>query len=85
MSSTLLEIIRTDYLRMLAEVGLDPGEVLAVVQNTTDQCPMPNGFKYLRLAPLPFEGLGLFTDRAIQSGEIIGSARIAGKRTWLGR
>lgn len=82
---TLLEIIRADYPRMLAEVGFDPDKVTAMVRNTVDQCPMPAGFEYLRLAPSPIEGQGLFTDRTIQAGEIIGPARIAGKRTPLGR
>jgi len=82
---TLLEIIRADYPRMLAEVGFDPDKVTAMVRNTADQCPMPAGFEHLRLAPSPIEGQGLFTDRTIQAGEIIGPARIAGKRTPLGR
>jgi len=33
---TLLEIIRADYLRMLAEVGFDPDKVTAEVRNTAD-------------------------------------------------
>ncbi|MBG9389330.1 SET domain-containing protein-lysine N-methyltransferase [Caenimonas aquaedulcis] len=84
-SMTLLEIIRRDYLRVLAEVGWDAERVAAVVHNTADQCPMPPGYEHLRLAPSPIQGQGLFTDRAIESGEVIGPARIDGKRTWLGR
>ena len=85
MSKTLLGIVRADYLRVLAEISADPDRVAAVVQNTADQCPMPVGFEHLQLASSPIEGRGLFTDQAIQAGEIIGPARIAGKRTPLGR
>lgn len=85
MNHRLLEIIRADYLRVLVEVGWDAEMVAAVVHNTADQRPMPSGYEYLRLAPSAIEGLGLFTERAFEAGEVIGPARIAGKRTWLGR
>lgn len=85
MSTTLLKIIQGDYLRMLAEVGLTPSEVDVMVNNPATQGPMPAGFEYLRLAASPIEGQGVFTDRHIEAGEVIGPARIGSKRTWLGR
>lgn len=80
-----IEIIRGDYLRVLAETGTSLEASRAHVTNPATQTPMPPGFEYLELRPSPIHGLGLFTTKAIAKGEVIGPAVICGRRTPLGR
>lgn len=85
MHQNLLELIRWDYLRVFAETGLAVEWAERRTRELEDQCPLPAGFAHLRIAPSAIQGLGLFTDSAIRAGDTIGPARIAGKRTPLGR
>ena len=79
------ETHRADYLRVLAETGMTHDRVRAITENTANQVEMPVGFSNLSVGPSEIDGLGVFSDRAIAIGEVIGPARIDGMRTLLGR
>lgn len=82
---TLIQFMRADFERVLAETGLSAAQVQSMTENSHDQMPMPLGYEHLRVAPSLLQGLGLFTDAAFVSGQALGPARIAGNRTPLGR
>ena len=74
-----------DFTLALQECGFNPDEVRRISEDETDLIPMPWGsFKFMT-APSPIEGKGIFATANIEPGEHIGPARIAGKRTPLGR
>jgi len=80
-----VHVARSDYLKVLEETGKSHKWVRSVSENPEDQTDFPEGYAHLVIKPSGIEGMGLFTEKAIKSGEVIGPARIAGKRTPLGR
>lgn len=81
----LLEKIRDDYQQFLIEYRFAPGHVKILVENETDQIPMPPGFDKLERRPSLIEGEGLFAKVDMSPGELIAPARINKKRTPAGR
>lgn len=81
----LLEILRIDYQRVLAEIGMKPEQVRAMVENESDQMPMPPGFEHLEMRPSPIQGRGMFTTKNFTKGQRIGPGNVGGMRTPLGR
>jgi hypothetical protein len=80
-----LQLLRADYARFLAEYRLQEADVQRMVQGTADQVPLPAGFEHLRRGPSAIHGEGMFSANAIAAGQVIGPARLGGKRTPLGR
>lgn len=74
-----------DYQRFLAEYGFTEDLLAPVVNNLSDQIPMPAGFEQIELRDSPIHGKGLFATRHISSGELIAPARLSRKRTPAGR
>lgn len=75
---------REDFAKFLSEIGFTEAQVWKITLNTYDQIPLPNSAG-IELRPSPIHGLGNFSGRHYQPGEIIGPARIDAKRTPLGR
>lgn len=84
-SKRIRAVIHWDYARVFVETELCPKWAERRTREMEDQCPMPEGFEHLRITSSTIHGVGLFTDRPIAAGEVIGPARISGKRTPLGR
>jgi hypothetical protein len=76
---------RCDYERFIEEYGLSPDLVRQIVENETDQTPMPEGFDALRLGESEIQGRGMFATRSIHDGELIAPMRICRMRTPAGR
>jgi hypothetical protein len=74
-----------DYYLAIAEYGFDHETVQNQVQNLDDQIDLPHGGYKIMVAPSKIEGKGVFATGTIKAGEIIAPARIAGKRTPVGR
>jgi hypothetical protein len=81
----LAQLDREDYGRFLDEYGLTQELVTILVENMTDQVPMPTGFDTLDIRPSPIAGVGMFATRDIADGELIAPARLGDMRTPAGR
>lgn len=80
------EACRADYKNVLAEFGFTAEEARNQSENTTDQIPMPeNSRPIFAVQKSPIEGSGVFATATIGDDQIIGIARLDGKRTPLGR
>ncbi len=83
------EKIATDhasYLGVIEEAGFTPEQVLAITRITSDNIDAPaEEIGNVYFVPSPIDGIGTFAAKVFQPGEFIGSARIAGKRTPIGR
>lgn len=75
----------SDFVAAIAEYGFDPETARRISENTSDQIEMPNGSYKFTVTASEIEGLGVIATNSIASKEIIGPARINGKRTPLGR
>ena len=75
---------RADYEALIAEMGYTQEMVDAEVNNVDDQIPAPQGASY-RVCDSAIHGKGIFLEMSFGPGEVIGMARIGGKRTPLGR
>lgn len=86
LESHLHEEDRVDFLKAIAEYGMDADYVHEMSVNESDMCPLPDEItpKAL-LRPSPIHGVGMFAPSPISKGTIIGPARIDGKRTPFGR
>jgi len=84
-SRKLLSSDRDDYQSVLNESGFDEGEVRKMTESEEDQIPMPNGSYKFKIGDSSIEGRGVIATSSIESGEIIGPARIGDKRTPIGR
>ena len=74
-----------DYQKMLTQFGFSEETARSQSEDESDQIPMPLGdYKFL-VSGSNINGKGVFASSKIESGEIIGAARIEGKRTPLGR
>jgi len=76
---------RDDYERWMIEYGFSAELLRALVENESDQIPMPPEFDGVVLLDSPIQGKGLFATRPIAAGELIAPARISRKRTPAGR
>ena len=70
---------------MLAEAGLSREWMQPIVENPSDQIPMPEAFSHVRVAESSIDGKGLFVSRAVKAGECIAPMRLSGMRTPAGR
>lgn len=76
---------KADYLAAIAEYGFDHGTARRISENLDDQIPLPAGTYKFEVADSAIEGRGIIATDPIRDGEIVGPARISGKRTPLGR
>lgn len=77
---------REDFLRVIAAAGFDERTVREQSENPTDQIAMPGVFAVgISIRPSPIEGRGVFCSLPRAAGEVIGPARIDGRRTPIGR
>ena len=78
------EVDRQDFHAALDEYGFTPYEARRLSEIECDLIPMPVGYNIM-VRQSAIEGKGIFVQRFIMPGEIIGPARIEGERTPLGR
>lgn len=76
---------QADYLQMLQDLGVSAETVTAQSENPDDQTAMPLGSYKFQIAPSQIHGRGVFACGDIETGEVIGVARLSGLRTPLGR
>ena len=76
---------RSDYFQMLAEVGYTPEQASIEARGEMDRIDLDLACALVELKKSPIEGLGLFAKSGYRAGETIGPARIDGLRTQLGR
>ncbi len=77
---------RADFRDVLNAFGLDEELVSFISQQEEDQIPFPAGSApKVTLRPSPIHGKGMFASFPISAFEVIGPARLDGKRTPLGR
>lgn len=77
---------REDFQDVIAAFGLDQAFVDSISQAEDDQIAFPEGTApKVTLHPSPIHGTGVFASFPINAFEVIGPARIGGKRTPLGR
>lgn len=74
-----------DFELMLRDTGFDAETVHEQSINMDDQIPMPAGSWRVKTGPSSIHGTGVFVTSNVLPGEILGPARIGGKRTPLGR
>jgi len=74
-----------DYRKLLSEVGFTEEDVRGQAENEEDQIPIPLGSYKFAVSKSLIEGNGIFATAEIGPGEVIGPARIGGKRTPIGR
>jgi hypothetical protein len=84
--SFLAESDREDFKRTIEELGFSEEEVSIVSREESDQIDFPqeSGSK-VSLRKSPIHGTGVFANFSIGEFEVIGPARVAGKRTPIGR
>lgn len=85
MCSDLVESAKIDYTELINELGVTEEHVQEQVQNIEDQMALPYGAYKFCVSDSPIHGKGVFATGSIPQGEVIGPARIGGKRTPLGR
>jgi len=77
---------RTDFQDVIAAFGMDQAFVDSISQAEDDQVAFPEGSApKVALHPSPIHGTGVFASFPIAAFEVIGPARVDGKRTPLGR
>ena len=76
---------RADYLEVLRECGLSQEAVDREVFDETVLRDMPDGSWPFQLGKSPIHGRGVFASSHIESGSVIGPARLNGMKTPLGR
>lgn len=74
-----------DYFKAIEEFNIPHEEVLATSYNEDDQTNMPYGGYQFEVRESGIEGRGIFATGNFKEGDIIGVARLEGKRTPLGR
>jgi len=74
-----------DYEKLLIEYGFTEETTRKQSEDMEDQVPMPYGdYKFL-ISKSKIEGRGVFASANIREGEVVGQAKIMGKRTPIGR
>lgn len=77
---------RVDFLNVIAAFGMDESFVESISKAEDDQIPFPEGSApKVALHPSPIHGTGVFASFPVGAFDVIGPARINGKRTPLGR
>jgi hypothetical protein len=79
------EVDRQDFAAAIAEYGFAPEVVQAQSEDSADQIEMPKGAYRIMVSDSPIHGKGVFATASFKAGEVIAPARIAGKRTPVGR
>lgn len=74
-----------DYQKLLNEFGFTEEQARSQSENEIDQIPMPLGSYKIAISNSKIEGKGVFATAKIEAEEIIGPARLNGKRTPIGR
>jgi hypothetical protein len=84
--SFLAEKEREDFRKTISDLGFTEEEVSIVSKDETDQIEFPqdSGSK-ISLRKSPIHGTGVFANFGISEFEVIGPARLSGKRTPIGR
>ena len=80
-----IEVDRADYRALLDEVGIPHTTARAQSEDESDQIPMPLGSYAIMIGASDIDGKGVFATAPIEAGVVIAPARIAGKRTPVGR
>lgn len=81
----ILDFVREDYGRFLAEYGLTEAWVTAVVADMSDHAEIPPGYDRYLLASSVIHGRGLFCKEQIPAGHTVAPARLGVRRTVAGR
>lgn len=77
---------RKDFQKVITAFGMDEEFVSSISRSEDDQISFPAGTApKVALHPSPIHGTGVFSSFPITAFEVIGPARLAGKRTPLGR
>lgn len=76
---------RTSYQQVINDFGFTEEDVRIQVEDESDQVAMPSGGYKFKIGDSGIHGKGIFATAKIQPQELIGPARIDGKRTPLGR
>lgn len=76
---------RDDFHVMLVEYGISATTVRQQSENIDDQLEMPLGAWQFKTGQSPIQGTGVFLTASQPAGYVVGPARLAGKRTPLGR
>lgn len=74
-----------DYREVLVEFGFTEEIARSQSENEVDQIPFPHGAYKVGVFKSRIDGRGLFATAAIEPGEVIAPARVAGMRTPAGR
>lgn len=78
------EADREDFGLLLRELGLTAEQARALSEDPADLTPMPIGWGIV-IRSSAIEGRGVFLQTSAEPGDILGPARIGGKRTPVGR
>lgn len=81
----LLQQIRKDYELFLVENKFTAEMVKVVVEDISDQVPMPKDWTNLELRKSLIHGDGNFLVIDMEAGTLVAPARLSGKRTPAGR
>lgn len=77
---------REDFQNVITAFGMDEEFVSSISRSEDDQIPFPAGTApKVAMHPSPIHGTGVFSSFPIAAFEVIGPARLDGKRTPLGR
>lgn len=76
---------REDFHTMLSEYDISASKVRQQSENTQDQTDMPLGAWQFKTGQSSIQGTGIFLTSSASAGYVVGPARLAGKRTPLGR
>lgn len=76
---------REDFLAAIKEFGMTEEYVRKISVNMSDMVPLPYGDYKIKPGRSAIEGTGVFATSDIEPNEVIGPARLSGKRTVLGR
>lgn len=84
-SALAVQVDRADYWAVLRETGIPHALARAQSENESDQIPMPMGSYAIMIGDSAIDGKGVLATAPIEAGAVIAPARIAGKRTPVGR
>lgn len=78
------DVNNLDYQQFLFETGLTQEQMDEMV-NIDDLCDMPDKYNHIHTKESDLNGIGLFSKKKINQGDVICPARAGGKRTIAGR
>lgn len=76
---------RVDFDKMVEEIGVSKEEIERQSHDMSDAIDLPMANYKFQTGNSPIQGKGVFATTFIHAGEVIGPARLDGKRTILGR